>query len=190
MKQLVLVAMLLLAINAEAQHYRKFLFSFDIGYPTSSLNSGGLFAMEPAYRLNDKILIGFRSEVIGFISMAGSSNSSLASMGLNGQYYFNSTSSRPFCGLGIGLYNPSDNFIMSNTDSRNQRNGFGVYPRVGLDFGHGRLMLEYNFIQEMNNYISPGTYAAIQGAQGYYEMVNPSYLSLKIGFFIGGGKKK
>lgn len=190
MKQIVLVATLLLAINAEAQQYRKLLFAFNIGLYASDLNSRGLFAMEPAYRLNDKILIGFRTEVIGFVSMMGSSNSSLGSMGLNGQYYFNTTSSRLFCGLGVGLYNPSNNFIMSNTDARNQRDGFGIYPRLGFDFGHGRLMLEYNLIQKMNNYISPGINAIINGAQGHYEMVNPSYLSLKIGFFIGGGKKK
>jgi hypothetical protein len=79
---------------------------------------------------------------------------------------------------------------MSNTDTQNQRNGLGVYPRVGIDFGHARVMLEYNFIQKMNDYISPDFNPMMPNAQGHYETINKSYLSLKIGFFIGGGRKK
>jgi hypothetical protein len=129
-------------------------------------------------------------EQIGFVSTTGSNNASLGSMGINGHYYFNMTSLRPFCGLGIGVYNPSNNFVMNNTETQSQRNGFGVYPRIGLEFGHIRLMLEYNFIQNMNDYISPDFNPIMTGAQGHYETVNKSYLSLKIGFFVGGGKKK
>ncbi len=44
---------------------------------------------------------------------------------------------------------------MSNTETQSQRNGLGIYPRIGLEFGHARLMLEYNFIQNMNDYVSP-----------------------------------
>jgi len=185
-----LISMLLISANAGAQHYRKFLFAVDIGAPISNLNPIGLFAMEPTYRLSDKIAIGFRMEQIGFVSTAGSNNASLGSMGINGHYYFDMTSLRPFCGVGIGLYNPSNNFIMSNTDAQNQRNGLGIYPRIGLEFGHARLMLEYNFIQKMNDYITPEFNPMVPGAQGHYEMVNKNYLSIKIGFFIGGGKKK
>jgi len=182
--------MLFVSASAGAQHYRKFLFAIDVGMPNSQLKPVGLFTMEPTYRVSDRIAVGFRMEAIGFVSMAGSTNSSLGSMGLNGHYYFDMTSLRPFCGLGIGLYNPSNNVIMSSTDTKNQRNGLGIYPRIGLEFGHMRLMLEYNFIQKMNDYISPEFNPQMPGAQGHYEMVNKSYFSIKIGFFIGGGEKK
>jgi len=178
--------MLLISVSAVAQHYRKFLFAIDVGMPNSKLKPIGLLTMEPSYRVSDRIAVGFRMEQIGFVSMIGSNNSSLGSMGINGHYYFVMTTLRPFCGLGIGLYNPSNNFIMSNTETQNQRNGLGIYPRIGLELGHARLMLEYNFIQKMNDYISYDS----PGIPGHYETVNKSYFSLKIGFFIGGGKKK
>jgi hypothetical protein len=179
MKKVVLVAILLLAVSsAKAQQYRKFLFAFDTGYPVGNSNPIAMFAIEPAYRINDKILVGLRIEPIAFNYYKTGYNSPLRSMGLNGQYYFKLTSMRLFSGVGMGLYNP-----ISNAETKNQRNGFAVYPRVGLDFGHARVMIEYNLIQKMNNYI-PDTYS------GHYETVNLSYLSLKIGLFIGGGKKK
>jgi hypothetical protein len=189
MKKIVLVAMLFISASAAAQHYRKFLFALDVGMPNSKLKPAGLFTMEPAYRVNDKIAIGFRMETVGFVSTIGGNNLSLSSMGINGHYYFD-LPVRTFCGLGIGLYNPSNNFIMSNTETQSQRNGLGIYPRIGLEFGHARLTLEYNFIQNMNDYVSPEFNPMMPLAQGHYEIVNKSYLSLKIGFFIGGGKKK
>jgi len=190
MTKLSLVVMLFVSASAGAQQYRKFLFAIDIGAPRSSLNPIGSFTMEAGYRVRDRILIGFRVEQIGFVSMAGSTNSSLGSIGINGHYYFALPSVRPFCGVGIGLYNPSNNFMMSNTETQNQRNGFGVYPRIGLEFRHIRLMLEYNFIQKMNDYIITDMISIPRGTQGHYQMIDKSYLSFKIGFFIGGGKKK
>jgi hypothetical protein len=185
MNRLLLAILISISANANAQQYRKFFFAIDIGSPNSKLKPRGSFTMEPSYRINDKLTVGLRMEQIGFLSGIGGDDVSLGSMGINAHYYFSPQSMRPFCGIGVGLYNPSNNFIMSSTDDRNQRNGFGVYPRAGLEFGHMRLMLEYNFIQKMTDYISfdvPGN--------GHYETVDKSYLSLKIGLLIGGGKKK
>jgi hypothetical protein len=186
MNKLVLIAMLFVSASTSAQQYRKFLFAFDIGYPKSQFGPIGSFSMEPGYRVTDKILIGYRMETIGFVSMIGANNISLSSMGINGQYYYSLSSVRPFFGMGIGLFNPSNNFIMSNTETQNQRNGLGIYPRIGLGVGHIRFMAEYNFIQKMSDYIP----SHMIGTQGHYEQVNKSYLSFKIGFFFGGGRKK
>jgi hypothetical protein len=188
MKKIVLVAMLFVSANAGAQQYRKFFFAIDVGMPNSKLKPRGLFAMEPSYRVSDKIAVGFRMETIGIVSTIGGNEMSLSSMGINGHYYFPLPDVRPFCGLGIGLYNPSNNFIMSNTETQSQRNGVGIYPRIGLETGHVRLMLEYNFIQKMNDYIP--NMNGMMGMPGHYEMVDKSYLSIKFGFFIGGGKTR
>jgi hypothetical protein len=188
MKKLLLAAMLFSTVGATAQQYRRFLFALDLGYPISNLNPKGLVSMEPAYRLNDKILIGFRMETIGIGRIPNGSTTGdpyLNSMGLNGQYYFSFNSMRLFCGAGLGLYNP---FIMNRTI--NHLSGLGVYPRIGIDFGHARVLIEYNFIQKMNHLIVTDFNPMIPTANWHYEIVNKSYLSLKIGFFIGGGRKK
>ncbi len=132
--------------------------------------------MEPGYRITNKFLVGLRMEQIGFLSTIGGNSASLASMGINGHYYFPLEGVRPFVGLGI--------------DNKSQRNGLGIYPRVGLEFGHMRIMIEYNWIQKMNDYVSPEFIPMMPGAQGHYETVDKSYFALKFGFFIGGGKKK
>ncbi len=186
MNKLLLVPFLFASTYASAQQYRKFLFAIDVGVPMGKAGSVGSFTLEPSYRLNDKTLIGFRMEQIGIISMIGANSSSLGSMGINYQRYASLSTGRFFYGGGIGLYNPSDNFIMSNTDKLNQRNGFGIYPRIGWEFGHLRLMAEYNFIEKMNYFLS---YNSI-GSIGHYELVDKSYLALKLGIFIGGGKRK
>jgi len=194
MKKVVFILLFLVSVTANAQQYRKFLFAMDFGSPLTSAASStpiGLFSLEPGYRIHDNVLIGFRIESTGMFSNIGTDNISLSSMGINGQYYFSQKPIRPFAGLGIGLYNPNNNFIISNTDNLSQRNGIGFYPRVGFELGHMRLMLEYNIVQTMKYYISPDM-PPIMGINytGHYENINQSYLSLKIGFFIGGGKKK
>jgi len=45
--------------SADAQHYRKFLFAIDVGMPNSKLKPVGLFTMEPAYRISDRIAVVF-----------------------------------------------------------------------------------------------------------------------------------
>jgi outer membrane protein X len=186
MKKTLLILILFVYVSASAQQYRKFLFAIDLGGPNSKsyfpINS---FTMEPSYRVNDKVLVGFRIEATGIVSMTGANNSFLGSMGLNAHYYLNQSSARPFLGIGIGLYNPSNNFIMNSTDNLNQRNGLGLYPRAGLEIGHFRVMMEYNFIQTMKDYISYDL-----PMPGHYENINKSYFSLKVGIFVRGGKKK
>src|SRR5438094_945682 len=107
MNKVLLITILLASTCASAQQYRKFLFAIDVGLLNSKshlpINS---FTMEPGYRVSDKVLIGFRMEQIGMFSTTGGRNESLGSIGINGHYYFKSSSVRPFFGLGIGLYNP------------------------------------------------------------------------------------
>lgn len=180
MKKLLFIAMLA-ATNVQAQQYRKFLVAVQLGLP----NSHGFissFTLEPGYRLSDKMQIGFRMETQNMMPYTGSNSMPVSSMGLNAHYYLYK---HAFVGAGVGLFNPSNNFIMNSTENQNQRNGVGLYPRLGYDLGHFRLMVEYNFVQPMKDYIS----YPMPGYVGHFENVNKSYLSLKVGFFIGGGRK-
>lgn len=182
MRKLILFAILLAATNVHAQQFRKFLLAAQLGLPDGHgiISS---FALEPGYRLSDRVQVGFRMETQNMMPFTGASSNPVNSMGINAHYYFYK---RSFFGAGVGLFNPSNNFIMSSTESQNQRNGIGFYPRVGIDLGHFRLMAECNFVQPMKDYIS----YPMPGFVGHYENVNKNYLSLKIGFFLGGGRKK
>jgi len=183
MRKLLFIALVLAMTNVQAQQYRKFLFAVQFGLPDDQSFPIGSFAMEPGYRLHDRVQLGFRMEAQTIFSSYGGNNNPVSSMGINAHYYF---FKRAFVGVGLGIFNPSNNFIMSNTDTYNQRNGIGFYPRVGWDLGHFRLMAEYNFVQPMKDYI----FYPNAGMMGHYEMVNKNYLSVKIGFFIGGGRNK
>jgi hypothetical protein len=58
---------------------------------------------------------------------------------------------------------------------------------VGVDLGHFRLIVEYNFVGNMTDYVF--SYRGSPAPTGQFESINKNYLNLKIGFFFGGGKK-
>jgi hypothetical protein len=142
------------------------------------IGNGGLLFAEPAYQLSENLLIGLRIEAASMTRGIFPSNSnrlsSTISFTLNGQHYFNDNYSRPFIGLGFGIYRMAP--VMSGTINERQNVGsgtsFGLYPRVGIDMGHLNLTLDYNFIP---------SYDVPRGRK----VVN-SYLALKAGFSFGG----
>ncbi|HEV3413194.1 MAG TPA: hypothetical protein VG101_11980 [Puia sp.] len=85
-------------------------------------------------------------------------------------YYFTNGGFRPFIGAGAGVYttaaidSSTSNSSISSIPSASQ---FGYMARVGFEVGHLRVGAEYNFVAS-----------------------NASYLGLKIGVCIGGGRKK
>jgi len=189
-KTLILVSFFLaFAVVVNAQDYKKFRVGLGLGYAISGGNgaSGGVLAtIEPGYRLQDNILLGLRLESAlvtrGFSEDLGDSFSfdvaAIGSYTVNGQYYFNNNGFRPFVGLGLGLYS----LAAISVESEGQEVGevdaetkFGFYPRVGFDAGHFTLAMDYNLI--------PST--TVEGADGEFKN---SYIGIRAGFFIGGGK--
>jgi outer membrane protein W len=187
-----LLAVALLASTfTYAQEYKKFKVGVGLGYAmaSGSGSSGGvLFAIEPAYRLQDNLSIGIKLEdaviVRGFSqSTTGGSISAaaLASSTFNGQYYFGSTSFRPFVGLGCGMYQLAavSESVSSGgstvTMGAAAETKFGFYPRVGFDNRHFNVTIDYNIIPSTD--------------LGGGNDVKNSYIGFRVGAFFGGGKK-
>ncbi|WP_461637911.1 hypothetical protein [Labilibaculum euxinus] len=141
---------------------------------------GGGSYIEPRYSLNDNFTFGLRLEGVrlssGEISVGiGRVNidaSTVTPVLFTCDYFFNNQKTRPFVGLGLGLYKRNDQSIDTDIWSVNintgSENNFGFAPRIGLNVGHMRLAMIYNFT---GNNIS-------------------DYLSVQLGIEIGGGKKK
>jgi hypothetical protein len=177
-----------------AREFKEFKVGIGIGYavPGAGEGAGGGFLMylEPAYRATDEVLVGLRLEGAFMVrGIEGVTNrditgdaSSVASFTLNGQYYFNNNEVRPFIGAGVGLFSLAG--VKFNTASPNDPGAddvgvetrFGFYPRIGLDVGHFNLILDYNIV--------PPTDVPDGGE------VKNTYLGIRAGFSIGGGKTK
>ena len=159
-----------------AQHYRKFRLAIDFGSPLAGTSSIGLFAYEPGYRINDNVLVGIRIEQMGIFSTIGSSNKSLGSFAITSNYYLKKNF---FMGGGLGLYSPT------NANSKDEKNGVGFFTRVGFERGHFHTSLEWNITQPMKVYENSDAYPGVETSS----ITSRNYLSLKVGFFIGGGLK-
>lgn len=182
----VFALVLLVSTFAFAQEYKKFKVGIGLGYAMAGGNgsSGGvLFAIEPAYRLQDNLSIGLRMESAlitrGFSESVPSGVSldvaGIGSYTLNGQYYFGSSSFRPFLGAGLGLYSLAAVTVSGSTGSvAASESKFGFYPRAGFDLGHFNVTLDYNLV--------PST--AVTGGE-----FKNNYFGIRIGAFFGGGKK-
>jgi hypothetical protein len=159
MKKLtLLICMLTVAcVFAHAQEYKKFKVGLGVGYASASGSgaSGGLlWYMEPAYRISDQLLVGLRIE--GAVITRGASDdlgdleldiAGISSYTINGQYYFNNNSFRPFVGLGIGMFSMAAVKIdASASAAAAAETKFGLYPRVGFDYGHFNMSFDYNLI--------------------------------------------
>ncbi|MCA6381117.1 MAG: hypothetical protein IM606_04035 [Cytophagales bacterium] len=186
MKKLLVFVLLAMSLVANGQNYRKVFLGIDWGAPLGKNSGIGSISLEPSYRINDKMSAGFRIEHNGIVSMTGGSNPFVGSLGVSYQYYL-PFKPRVFVGGGFAIFNPSNNFLISNTDTQNERNRLGFFPRVGVDLGHFRLIVEYNFVGNMTDYVF--AYRGSPAPTGQFESINKNYLNLKIGFFFGGGKK-
>ncbi|MFB6318032.1 hypothetical protein [Saccharicrinis sp. FJH54] len=84
-------------------------------------------------------------------------------------YYFNTHKLRPFAGVGLGLYYASlkeQNVFINNDETLLLP---GAMLRIGFSVEHIRFGIEYNLVPN--------------------DVTELNYLSFKLGFEIGGGKK-
>lgn len=207
MKKLVLVIGIIgISISSlTAQEFNPVKIGFGFGYasPGGEGAKGGILAyFEPAYRVTDQIAVGFRIEAAAMarsVVLSGSGTSIAAetevkgnaSYSINGQYYFLNGSFRPFAGIGFGLFSLASQSASVSGSSTSvsasaSNNKFGLYPRVGFDLGHLVLQVEYNIIPSSSADVSITVGTSTQVAT--LESKN-SYLGIKLGFFLLGGKK-
>lgn len=192
MKRILTVIMLVAAVafTAQAQEFKKFRVGVGTGYAMASgtgAKAGVLLYLEPAYRVQDQILVGLRFEAAAVVRgydanvETGSISASLSgSQGVFGQYYLSNNTFRPFVGLGLGL-----NKIVSGAASMDgeafagiDESKFGFFPRVGFDAGHFTLSLDFNLIGA----------STLTGTSGTELKTKNNYIGIRFGGFFGGGR--
>lgn len=190
MKKLLLLVLgvVLFTGVSNAQEYKPFKLGLGLGYakPSGEGAGGGvLFAIEPAYRINDAIAVALRMEwaVMAKIAYDGSESSASAnaSYTVNGQYYLSNNKVRPYVGAGLGIFSLASVAVNSTSGGGDVGAKFGFYPRIGVDIGHFNINLDYNLI--------PATTAEdMDITSGEDIEIKNSYLGIRIGAYIFGGK--
>lgn len=199
MKQLfILSAALLLAVSAQAQEFKPFKVNVSLGAALPSGGGGLLFAVEPKYGVSDRIDVGLRLELAamarsvvnnGYVTTGDVTGA--ASYLLTGNYLLSDNNFRPFVGAGVGIFGiAGTSFAASGNQSSNGEikagNAFGGMVRAGFKTGHFVLGVEYNLV--------PSTTAALYDSNGNVKVGSSvqsknSYLGVKLGFDIGGGRR-
>ncbi|NMM49541.1 outer membrane beta-barrel protein [Marinigracilibium pacificum] len=174
-----LVALVFINVAASAQEFKPFSVGVDLGANLSFDNDFGsrfgfLFGIEPAYKITDQIEASIKYDgivLIGFDDELYTQGARMGSWSLNGKYFFNTNTFRPFAGFGAGVYNITE-FTENNDlgfDSYYLGKHFGFAPRGGFQVKHFRFTAEYNIILGE-------------------ESRNQDYFAIRAGVVIGGGR--
>ena len=152
---------------AQGEIYRTLRFGVGLGPAYSDIygTTGLIITFEPAINCNDILFAGIRFES-GGVEWSDSLDDyvfGFTSLALSVQYYFSVEKFRPFIGGGLGSYHVNED----------HKTG-GIYFRGGFDFGHLSLSADYNMILPSEGSSTPFL----------------TYVGGRIGFFIGGGRKK
>src|SRR5215469_4841190 len=182
--------------NKESE-LRPFKVDASVGYamPAGSGSKGGvLAALEPKYAVTSNLSLGLRLEVAVVARFSGYDENGepldvnvKASGGYlaTGDYYFsNNYSLRPFAGAGAGIYTiASAEATSSGSEGAAAGTKFGGMIRAGIEAGHFRFGVEYNIVpsSKLDGFDANGDPAQITSRN--------SYLGIKIGVCIGGGRK-
>jgi hypothetical protein len=177
---------------ARAQEYKKFRFGGGIGLigVYNPLPSGFLLYAEPSYRLNDRLVLGLRVETMG--QSTGRENIGvMGSYTVNANFYFKQESPHFFAGLGAGVYTPNRGPLAycSCENEPTNETVLGFYPRIGWEFRHTVLQVEYNIVQALPR-MGYSNIPPLPMSNPVPYIEKTSYLSVKFGFLIGGGRKK
>jgi len=198
MKKVSLLLMLTLglAVAVNAQEFKKFRLAAGLGYakPGGKGSSGGfMYAFEPGYRVMDALAVSLRVE--GAIVARGISTSSTtyqASVGaigsytVNGIYYLSNEKFRPYVGAGVGLYKLASVSVSSSNAGASAESKIGFYPRIGFDFGHFNVNLDYNIVGAS----TVESVDFVTGNTTTYDVKN-GYFSIRIGgYFLEEGNNK
>lgn len=179
------------AFAAQAQEFKKFKVGIGAGYAITSgtgAKGGVLLYLEPAYRIQDQLLVGLRLEAAGMVrgyaeavETASISASFSGSQGIFGQYYFGNETFRPFVGFGLGLNKVTTAAANFNGEAfvGVQESKLGFFPRVGFDAGHFTLSIDYNLVGA----------STLEGTSGGELKTKNNYIGIRFGGFFGGGRK-
>lgn len=193
---LALSLLIFIAFGANAQktdEYNPIKVDISLGYAMpggTGAKGGGLFSAEPKYEVIKNLAVGLRMEIAimarGIANSSTTNNLEIKGSGsylATGDYYFSSTRSfRPFAGVGIGLYRlAAATTANSGSDVSKVTSKFGEMIRAGMEIGHFRLGVEYNFVPDAEMYLSSSSSTKATFKNGY--------MGIKLGFCFGGNKK-
>jgi hypothetical protein len=183
-----------IVFSASGQTYKPFKVNLSLGYAQpllSGISGGVLFGLEPKYGINDHIDLGVRLEgalVARGVTLNGSTSRGevnyMGSYLLTGNYLFGKAKTRPFIGLGGGLYRITSSGDIEITDGQSWEeitltaaNKWGALLRAGIKAGHFLVSVEYNAV--------PASVAHLGSSR---MRSRNDYLGIKLGLDIGGGK--
>ncbi|MEM1134436.1 MAG: OmpW family outer membrane protein [Bacteroidota bacterium] len=189
-KFFLLVFALLMFGTTSAQEFKPIQFHIGLGVVGAAEGKGGLlFGIEPSYRINDRVALGGQLQW-GFmgkeLEKEDTEASTVGSYTVNGKYYLSDNAFRPFVGLGLGLYSMGNVKIENSQagESVSLGNEFGFYPRIGVEFWHLNLTVDLNIVGKTDAVAINNA-----GVQTKEDEINNSYISFRLGFFLGGGRR-
>lgn len=200
MKKFLLAGLTLLSFSfANAQRFNPFKVDISSGFaiPEGSGAKGGVaFAIEPKYAIISKLAVGFRLEAAltgrGWVSSDGTAASASvaasASYIATTDYYYTNSFFRPFTGVGTGLFSMASASVSGDSQKGTIATGsstkFGGMVRSGFEIKHFRFVVEHDFIGK-----STQTVTDENGNTTGTAVAKNGYTTIKIGFFIGGGRR-
>ena len=161
----------------------------------SECGCGIVLSAELAYRISDIISVGARLQ-FGALNRTVKRNiqgdkflsrdfATVSSLTYYGKYYFSNASFRPYGGFGTGVYWFIEEFTTDRAIYFSDDIGgvlFGVYPRIGFDWGRFNCNIDVNLIPGID------TEARERAGRGTATVKN-SHLTFTLGFFLFGGKR-
>ncbi len=184
---IMILLFVMMSITAIAQdEYRPFRIGVGLGLVAPQKRMPGyLLYLEPSLRLQ-KYSLGLRIETVG---QPNADIGILGSYTINGQYYFNEGTTRVFGGLGFGAYTVNSAPLGSCTcEGEIMSTVYGFYPRIGIEKKHLVITLDINLVQNATQ-VRYSDNPSINQIPQYYQ-AQTSYLSLRVGWNIGVGRKK
>lgn len=174
-KSYLLPFLLFLSINLSSQAPSYVDFEWDIihfGYAFSSgddAKAGGMGLTEVRYNATDRLAVGLGFGSADIYEDLDERDISSGRSYLVGEYYFSGDSGqRPFVGLATGLSFRTEE-LGERTEQVSTSSLFS--PRVGYEFGHIRLLAQYNVIpkESHNNFFSLSVGITLWGGYKGYE---------------------
>lgn len=193
MKVIFTLVVSLLAFGAAAQEFKPFKVNASIGYarPTGTGSAAGFLAsIEPKYGLSDQIDVGLRIEgALMTRALEVGGNITDTQLKLIGSYVLTGTfiiptgtEFRPYAGVGAGLFRTGGLSFSEGEVGAELARKLGTMARIGFKYGHLNVGVEYNHVPSTKYTVNlqNGTPAAAKSMN--------SYLGVKFGFDIGGGR--
>jgi len=173
MKKFIFISCILMCTNFSfAQEIGKFRGGLEVGFiPYEGFGLSA--AMELKYNVQNNMNVGFKTTVASVIECKCYS-AELLSFSFTYDYYFHYKNSlfSPFVGAGLGYYFRSAN--ENHTETRFNYNNPTCFARVGLEVWKIRIAVDYNLVRKPKHLSNR----------------NADYMSISLGFYIGGGKWK